>query len=78
MEALTYKADAVLELQEPQWAANLCHQALNIEPENSHAFYQLACAYASMDQLDEAVSYLRKALSHRDSYRDDMLKDTAL
>ena len=27
-EALTYKADAVLELGEPQWAANLCHRLL--------------------------------------------------
>ena len=27
-EALTYKADAVLELNEPQWAINLCQQAL--------------------------------------------------
>src|SRR5690606_13473613 len=40
-EALTYKADAVLELGEPQWAVNLCQQALAIDSDNAHAFYQL-------------------------------------
>ncbi|MDX1696191.1 MAG: tetratricopeptide repeat protein [Ketobacteraceae bacterium] len=78
VEALTYKADAVLELQEPQWAANLCHQALGIDPENSHAFYQLGCAYASMDQFDEAVQYLKEAMARRESYREDMMNDQAL
>ena len=78
VEALTYKADAVLELKEPQWAANLCHQALSIDPENSHAFYQLGCAYAGMDQFDEAVSYLQEAVARRESYREEMQNDPAL
>jgi tetratricopeptide (TPR) repeat protein len=77
-EALTYKADAVLELDEPQWAANLCHQALQIDPENSHAFYQLACAYTAMGQFDESVRYLNEALERRDSYRDEIASDPAL
>lgn len=77
-EALTYKADAVLELDEPQWAANLCHQALKIDPDNSHAFYQLACAYTAMDQLDEALRYLAEAIRRRDSYLDDIREDPAL
>lgn len=76
-EALTYKADAVLELNEPQWAASLCHQALKIDPENSHAFYQLACAYTAMNQMDEAIRYLKEALS-RDSYLDNIKTDPAL
>ena len=76
-EALTYKADAVLELDEPQWAASLCHQALKIDAENSHAFYQLACAHTAMNQMDEAIRYLREALS-RDSYLDDIKADPAL
>ena len=76
-EALTYKADAVLDLDEPQWAASLCHQALKIDPENSHAFYQLACAHTAMNQMDEAIRYLKEALS-RDSYLDDIKADPAL
>lgn len=77
-EALTYKADAVLELDEPQWAANLCHQALKIDPESSQAFYQLACAYTSMEQFDEALRYLSEALYRRESYQEDIREDPAL
>ncbi|MCR8921286.1 tetratricopeptide repeat protein [Dasania sp. GY-MA-18] len=77
-EALTYKADAVLELHEPQWAANLCLQALKIDPENSHAFYQLACAYTAMQQFEEAVRYLNEAIKRTESYREDIEQDPAL
>ncbi len=77
-EAITYKADAVLELSEPQWAANLCHQALAIDPENSHAFYQLACAYTALERYEEAIQYLQEALKRSDTYKDYMMSDDAL
>lgn len=77
-EALTYKADAVLELNEPQWAINLCQQALKIDPDNSHAFYQLACAYTVMEQFEEAVRWLAEALRRSDSYVDEIRLDPAL
>lgn len=77
-EALTYKADAVLEIPEPQWAINLCHQALKIDPENIHALYQLACAHAAMDQFNEAVTYLSRVLESSESYRDAIMSDEAL
>lgn len=77
-EALSYKADAVLELGEPQWAANLCHQAVEADPENIHAYYQLACAYTAMNQFDEAVRYLDEVLSRTDTYRDEIIQDSAL
>jgi tetratricopeptide (TPR) repeat protein len=77
-EALTYKADAVLELGEPQWAANLCHQALLIDPHNGHAFYQLACAYTAMTQLDDAVHYLQEAINCSETYREESSHDPAL
>ncbi|MDF1583761.1 MAG: tetratricopeptide repeat protein [Methyloprofundus sp.] len=77
-EALTYKADAVLELGEPQWAANLCHQALKIDPDNGHAFYQLACAYTVMGHLEEAVHFLSEALVRVETYRDEIAKDPIL
>ena len=77
-EALTYKADAVLELGEPQWAVNLCQQALKIDPDNSHAFYQLACAFTVMEQFDEAVRYLAEALNRSDSYVEEIRQEPAL
>lgn len=78
VEALTYKADAVLELGEPQWASNLCQQALLEDPENTHAFYQLACAHTAMQQYDEAFKYLRKTLQHNERYREDIEQDPML
>ncbi len=78
IEALTYKADAVLEMGEPQWAVSLANQALAIDADNSHAFYQLACASAAMKQYDDAVSYLREALDRRDSFKEDIVNDPAL
>lgn len=78
VEALTYKADAVLELDEPQWAVNLCHQALQSDPDNGHAFYQLACAHTALQQYDEAVHFLQQAISHSDAYREQCASDPAL
>jgi tetratricopeptide (TPR) repeat protein len=78
VEALTYKADAVLELGEPQWASNLCHLALESDPDNGHAFYQLACAYTAMNQLDEAVHFLLEAVNRSETYWEQSKTDTAL
>lgn len=78
VEALTYKADAALEMNEPQWAISLCQQALRVEPDNSHAFYQLACAYSCMQQLDDASRYFLQALAINDAYRDELDRDPAL
>jgi tetratricopeptide (TPR) repeat protein len=76
-EALTYKTDAVLESSESQWAANLCHQTLHIEPDNSHAFYRLACTYNAIEQFDEALRFLVEAINRRDIYLQDICKDPA-
>lgn len=76
-EALTYKADAVLELNEPKWAANLCKQALAIDPENSHALYQLACAYALLGRHESAIECLQRAIGIRASYATDAETEAA-
>src|SRR5690606_30279252 len=78
LEALTYKADAVLEVNEPQWAVTLCEQALQIDPNNSHAFYQLACAYTTLGHLDDAVQSLKEAISRTELYQKEILNDAAL
>lgn len=67
-EAMIYKADTVLEIPEPQWAINLCHQALSIDPENVHANFQLACANASLGNTSEALAHLRWVLEKSDGY----------
>lgn len=77
-EALTYKADAALELNEIQWAISLCHSALKIDSQNALAFYQLACAYSLQGQLEEASNYFVKAVSIKEAYREELQVDPAL
>ena len=62
VEALTYKADVVLDMNEPHWAISLCQQALAMEPENKHALYQIASAYALLELNDKALDYLEQSL----------------
>lgn len=75
VEALSYKADAVLEMQEPLWAISLCRRALKLAPDNGHAHYQLACAYAEIGRWEDAVSTLKKAIEISEAYRDDASVD---
>ncbi|MBZ2168996.1 tetratricopeptide repeat protein [Marinobacter sp. F4216] len=75
VEALSYKADAVLEMQEPLWAISLCQRALKLDPDNGHALYQLACAYAEIGRWEDSVSTLQKAIDISEAYRDDASVD---
>ena len=75
VEALSYKADAVLEMREPLWAISLCQRALKLAPDNGHAHYQLACAYAEIGRWEDAVATLEKAINISEAYRDDASVD---
>lgn len=75
VEALSYKADAVLEMREPLWAISLCQRALKLAPDNGHAHYQLACAYAEIGRWEDAVVTLEKAIDISEAYRDDASVD---
>ncbi len=75
VEALSYKADAVLEMQEPLWAISLCQRALKLAPDNGHALYQLACAFAEIGRWEDAVGTLHKAVLISEAYRDDASVD---
>lgn len=69
LEALTYKADAALLLGQTEWATSLANRALEIDPENSHAFYQRACAYAESGFVEEALRDLTEAIQRSESLR---------
>lgn len=76
-EALTYKADAALELDETKWAISLSEQALEIDPDHAHAYYQMACAYAQQADAKVALEYLEKAIVLAPSYRDEARTDAS-
>ncbi len=77
-EALTYKADAALELNQHQWAISLCNRALTVEPDSGHAYFQLACAYADLGASRIALDYLKQAVSISDEYREQARQEQRL
>lgn len=77
LEALTYKADAALALGQAQWATSLANHALEIDPENSHALYQRACAYAESGSTEEALRDLSQAIECSESLRLQASSDSS-
>ena len=70
LEALTYKADAAMEIREFHWALSLCNRVLEVDNMNGHALYQRACAYACLGAEEQAVSDLEQAIATSSSFRD--------
>lgn len=68
VEALVYKADAVLDLGEANWSLNLTNQALLIDKEYANAYYQRAKASAVLGYEDNAIIDLEKAISLNEEY----------
>ncbi|MEK9711148.1 MAG: hypothetical protein VW258_01135 [Thalassolituus sp.] len=77
VEAITYKADAALLLGQAQWATALANRALMIDPENSHALYQRACAHAEGGYTEEALRDLGKAISKSEALREQAALDNS-
>src|SRR5690554_6709906 len=77
VEALTYKADAALLLGQAQWARSLANPALDIDPDNSHALYQRACAYAESDMPYVAWRDLHRAIRETDALRVQAGRDSS-
>ncbi|MGA1933206.1 tetratricopeptide repeat protein [Arcobacter sp. YIC-464] len=68
VEALTYKADATLDLGEANWSLSLTNQALEIDSDYPNAFYQRAKVFAVLGQDDNAISDLEKAIELNEDY----------
>ena len=72
VEALTYKADAVLDLGEKEWALNLCNQALEIDNNYAYSFWQRACVNAELENIENAISDIAKAIELSPSLINDI------
>ncbi len=75
IEAMTYKADALLEIGEVRWALNLSNIAIEHDDEYSLAYWQRACAYAQLDRQAEAIKDIQKAISLSDTLNDEILNE---
>jgi len=75
IEAITYKADALLEIGEVRWALNLTNVAIEYDDEYALAYWQRACAYAKLDKQTEALKDIEKALKLSDTLQDELLNE---
>ena len=65
LEALTSKADAVMEMREFHWALSICNRVLEVDDNNQNALYQRACAYACLGVEEQAIYDLTRAIDGR-------------
>jgi len=71
-EVYAYKADAVLDMDEYEWALNLSNKAIEIDPEYGYAYWQRSCANAALDNKHEAIEDLQTAIEKSPHLRDEI------
>ena len=72
IEALTYKADSLLELNEDQWSLSLSDQAIEINGSYALAYWQRACAKSKLGNTDEAMEDLTTAIDFEEHLKDEI------
>lgn len=72
IEALTYKADSLLELNEDQWSLSLSDQAIEINDSYALAYWQRACAKSKLGNTDEAMEDLTAAINYEEHLKDEI------
>lgn len=76
IEAMTYKADALLEIGEVRWALDLSNAAIELDKNYSQAYWQRACAYAELEKHSEALEDIKKSIELSDMLEDELLKES--
>jgi len=82
VEALTYKADALLDMGESKWALSLTEQAIELDENYSLAYWQKACANADLENTPEAIEDIEKyielsstSITEKDFEEEPFLKE---
>ncbi len=70
LEALIYKADAAMEINEFHWAMSICNRVLEVDDNNAHALYQRACAYSRLGAEEQAINDLQSSIDASASVRE--------
>lgn len=71
-EVYAYKADAVLDLDEYEWALNLSNKAVAIDSEYGYAYWQRSCANAMLGNINEAITDLEMAVRKSPNLKDEI------
>ena len=74
-EALTYKADALLDLGEIKWALSLSNQAIENDEGYALAYWQRACAKAMLEQESEALEDIKIAIDLTESLKEEIINE---
>jgi len=74
-EALTYKADVLLDLGEIKWALSLSNQAIENDSNYALAYWQRACAKAMLEQESEALEDIKMAIKLTGSLKDEIVDE---
>jgi len=77
VEAIAYKADALLEINETAQAIELCNQAIDIDSDYGYAYWQRACAYALTHKHADALADIKMALEYSPNLRNELLHESA-
>ena len=77
IEAITYKADAAIELEEYEWALKLSNQAIEFDSEFSLAYWQRACALTGLNELDKALEDITCAIDINPPLKEQLLSEAA-
>ena len=77
VEALTYKADTLLDLGEARWALSLTDQAIEHDEEYALAYWQKACAETALNLLEEAVLNLEIAITKSPTLKNEVAEEKA-
>ncbi len=72
IEAMTYKADSLLEIGEVRWALNLLNTAIEQDNKYSLSYWQRACAYALLDKQEDAIKDIEKSLELSDAQPEEL------
>lgn len=71
-EVYAYKADAVLDMDEYEWALNLSNKAIEIDPEYGYAYWQRSCANALLGNNSEAIKDLEIAIQKSPNLKNEI------
>jgi tetratricopeptide (TPR) repeat protein len=77
VEAIAYKADALLEINETALAIDLCNQAIDIDSDYGYAYWQRACAFALIHEHADALADIKMALEYSPNLRNELLHESA-
>lgn len=75
IEAMTYKADALLEIGEVRWALDLANKAIELDNEYALAYWQRAGAYSKLDKPAEALKDIKTAIELSDTLEEELLNE---